>query len=480
MAQPYIFHLNSKSSEIIDVINNQIQAIVSSALMASLQLLTSLTMVLVIAAGLLWLNPDLALICISGFMILYCIIYLLARKFLLENSRQLVKLGATRIQLLQESIGGIRDIRINGTHDYFVKSFEIIDNLYREAQRKNTAIGTSPKYFVEGFGALLIAAIAVYFAVDKNSSIQTIVPELGVIVMAAQRILPMLQQIFSSVTSIRGVTSALKSVKEWSQLKIPIDNVNSQSITFNKKIELKDVSFKYPDQIKETLKNLNMSILKNQCIGISGLTGAGKSTLVDLMSGLLEPTEGVLLIDNVPVRHSIPDDINPSDISNQKKEHQYSVDAASWRKLIAYVPQNLFLADASIEHNIAFGIDSKFIDSRRIADAIKKAHLTKVIDEFPNGLQTIVGEGGIRLSGGQRQRIGIARALYKQASVLILDESTSALDPITEEKIIQTLLDIRSDLTIIIISHRVSTLKHCDANYKVINQNLLRLDKALP
>lgn len=480
MLQPYIFHLNFQSSEIIDVINNQVQTIVSSALMASLQLLTSFIMIFVIAAGLLWLNPDLTLVCIAGFSILYCIIYLVARKFLLENSRQLVKLGVTRIQLLQESIGGIRDIQINGTYNYFVKSFEIIDNLYREAQRKNTAIGASPKYFIEGFGAVLIIAIAIYFAAVKNSSIQSIVPELGVIVMAAQRTLPMLQQIFSGLTSIRGVTDTLRSVKEWSTLNIPIDDLSSKPIIFNNKIELQNVSFKYLDRSKETLRGINLVIPKNQCIGLSGLTGAGKSTLVDIISGLLEPTEGILLIDDIPVQKSISRSQNPSDISNQEKEYQYSVSAASWRKLIAYVPQNLFLADASIERNIAFGIESKFIDPNRIAAAIKNAHLDEVIHDLPNGLQTIVGEGGIRLSGGQRQRIGIARALYKQSSVLILDESTSALDNVTEENIIQSLLENRLGLTIIIISHRAATLRYCDTVYKITNQNLLKLDKVMP
>ena len=262
-------------------------------------------------------------------------------------------------------------------------------------------------------------------------------------------------------------------------LNIPIDDLSSKPIIFNNKIELRNVSFKYSDRSKETLRGINLVIPKNQCIGLSGLTGAGKSTLVDILSALLEPTEGILLIDDIPVQKSISRSQNPSDISNQEKEYQYSVSAASWRKLIAYVPQNLFLADASIERNIAFGIEEKFIDPNRIAAAIKNAHLTEVINDLPNGLQTIVGEGGIRLSGGQRQRIGIARALYKQSSVLILDESTSALDIITEENIIQSLLDNRSDLTIIIISHRAATLRHCDTVYKITNQNLLKLDKVM-
>jgi ABC-type multidrug transport system fused ATPase/permease subunit len=237
--------------------------------------------------------------------------------------------------------------------------------------------------------------------------------------------------------------------------------------TFEHSIELKEVSFSYQtaqDQATPLLviEQLNLVILKGQTIGLCGTSGAGKSTLLDILMGLLEPTSGQLLVDSKPCHAN----------SDEKT-------ASAWRRQIAHVPQHIFLLDASIASNIAFSVLPEAIDRDRVKQAMDQAQLSAFIDSLPLGADTLVGERGVRLSGGQRQRIGIARALYKRASLLVLDEATSALDTVMEEAITQSLARLNPDLTIAIVSHRPSTLKHCDVIYRVEQGRLVRSDREL-
>ncbi|CAN1536689.1 MdlB ABC-type multidrug transport system, ATPase and permease components [Burkholderiaceae bacterium] len=473
LLQPYAFHLTKTSSEIIDVITSRVQMLVSSVLMAGLQLLTSLVMVLAFAGVLLWINPQLAGTALVGFGLVYLLIYRASRWYLSANSKSMSQVGDKRYKMLQEGMGGIRDIHIDGTHEYFVNAFKQADEVFRHAQSQNAIISASPKYLVEGLGTLFLAGLAVAYATHSpdtqtgSPSLTSIVPMLGVLVLSAQRLLPLMQQIYAGWTSIRGMADTLHIVRQWLQLEVP-QQVPLQpspqplpmSITPLLKpvkpgvskafIELNDVSFAYQPSMPRVLNHINLTIYQGQTIGLFGTTGGGKSTLLDILMGLLEPTTGQLLVDG-KVQYSA--NSNP--------------DAGAWRRHIAHVSQHIFLANASITRNIAFGLPSEAIDHDRIQLAIVQAHLFEFCDSLPQGLDTEIGERGIRLSGGQRQRIGIARALYKRASLLVLDEATSALDPITEEAITQSLARLHPELTIVMVSHRPSALKHCDVIYRV-------------
>lgn len=475
LLQPYAFHLTKTSSEIIDVITSRVQLLVSAVLMAGLQLLTSLVMVSAIAGVLLWINPQLASMALVGFGLVYLLIYRASRWRLSSNSKKMSRVSEKRYKTLQEGLGGIRDIHIDGTHKYFVDAFKLADDAFRNAQSQNAIISSSPRYLVEGLGTLLLAGLAVAYAIHTpdaqtgSPSLTSIVPMLGVLVLSAQRLLPMMQQIYAGWTNIRGMAHTLHIVCQWLQLEVPQqvpEQVPPQATVSLLKpampgaskpfIELKSVSFAYQPSMPLVLDHVNLTIEKGRTIGLFGATGAGKSTLLDILMGLLEPTSGQLLVDG-KVQHSAD--------SNS--------DAGAWRRNIAHVSQHIFLANSSITNNIAFGFPSEAIDHDRIQWAITQAQLAEYCDSLPQGLDTEIGERGIRLSGGQRQRIGIARALYKKSSLLVLDEATSALDPATEAFIYHTLARLNPELSIVIVSHRQSALKYCDVVYRLAKGNLL-------
>jgi ABC-type bacteriocin/lantibiotic exporter with double-glycine peptidase domain len=354
--------------------------------------------------------------------------------------------GAKRHQILQEGMGGLRDISLDKTADYFVQVFRRLDDTFRTAQYQNAIISTSPRYLVEGIGTLLIAVFAVVLATRSESNMQTQIPTIGVLVMAAQRMIPMLQQIYASFSSIRGMAHSLSVVREWVELPLPQTQTRTDlcadpvEVAFNESIALENIVFSYQIGGHAMLNQLSLSIKKGQHIGLCGKTGIGKSTLLDILMGLLLPTQGQLVIDG--------EALNASNIHR-------------WQRRIAHVPQHIFLADTSIAQNIAFGRPESQLDMVRIKQVAEQAHLTEFIESTSNGYDTMVGERGIRLSGGQRQRIGIARALYKQADLLVLDEATSALDPITEEAITASLAKLNPSLTVVMVSHRPSALKNC-------------------
>jgi ATP-binding cassette subfamily B protein len=300
---------------------------------------------------------------------------------------------------------------------------------------------------MEAIGMGLIAILA-YFMTQQQNGISTAIPILGALALGAQRLLPTLQQAYSSYSAIQGSKSSIQDVLDLLNQPLPIHATQNQSleIPFKKEITLNNISFRYSKNTPWVLKNINLKITKGMRIGFIGSTGSGKSTLLDIIMGLLEPTKGEVVVDN----HVIT-------ISNRQV----------WQKHIAHVPQSIYLSDSTIEENIAFGISRDEINTKRVEKSIKQAKIDELISESMGNYQTIVGEQGIRLSGGQRQRIGIARALYKQADILVLDEATSALDNDTEFEVMKELSGLKKDLTVLIIAHRLSTLKGCDKIIKI-------------
>jgi ATP-binding cassette subfamily B protein len=326
----------------------------------------------------------------------------------------------------------------------------------QKAIATNQVVSVTPRYAIEAIGISLIAGAAFVLSVGNSEGVSGVVPLLGVMALGAQRLLPMVQQIYSGYITIKGQQASIEDAL--SLLDQPTRNSAHprviKPLPFRRTLALRDLSFRYARDFPFILKSLNLEIMKGTRVGLIGTTGSGKSTLLDVVSGLLTPSQGSLLIDGVQVTN---------------------VNTQAWQQQIAHVPQGVFLADSSILENIAFGVPLGEIDIERVKQAAQKAQIAQTINNLSDGYSTMVGERGIRLSGGQRQRIGIARALYKRANVIILDEATSALDNETEEAVIQALESLGRNITIFFIAHRLTTLKNCDRILELDRGNITDL-----
>jgi len=439
--QPYIVHCMRNSSEIIAGISSKANGVISNIILPVLALISASIMLVSILLAMMLIDPLITFLAFSGFGILYAVIIGVTRKQLLIDSQVMARESVSVIKSLQEGLGGIRDVLIDGSQATYCDVYRKADLSMRSAHARSFFIAGSPRFSMEALGLILISLLA-YMLSKQPDGIEKAIPILGAIALGAQRLLPVLQQIYSSWTIMRGGHVPLQETLEL--LDQPLPDYLNQSITqpllFNRNIDLKDISFCYSSQAPYVLKKVDLSIPKGSRIGFMGATGSGKSTLLDIVMGLLKPTVGALFVDDEVI----------SDSNNR-----------SWQSHIAHVPQAIFLADSTIEENIAFGVSKDKIDIERVRLAAEMAQISQVIDSWPKQYQTHVGERGIRLSGGQRQRIGIARALYKKADVIIFDEATSALDNETESAVMEAIEGLSKDLTLLIIAHRLTTLKNC-------------------
>lgn len=440
--QPYEVHSSRNSSEVINSITTKINTIVYSVVLPILTIISSILMLAFVLTALLLIDPIIATFAIIGFGSLYAIITFMTRRTISTNSIKIARESTKVVKFLQEGMGGIRDILIDGNQRMYCQMYRESDYPLKKAQGENQFIAGSPRFAMESISMIFIAIFA-YILINQSNTIISVIPILGTFAIGAQRMLPVLQQAYAALTNIRGSKESLKDVVEL--LNQPLPNYLMQEeyspITFNKDIILDQVCFNYKSNNSSVLQEINLKIKTGDKIGFVGSTGSGKSTLLDIIMGLLVPIKGKMLIDGVSIT-----------VAN----------AQSWQKNIAHVPQAIFLSDDTIEANIAFGVPQDRIDINRIKKAAKEAKLDGLIETWPDKYKTFVGERGARLSGGQRQRIGIARALYKQASVIILDEATSALDSKTEGQIMNTIGDLDKSITVLIIAHRTTTLKNCD------------------
>ena len=448
--QPYSVHLLRNSSEIINGVSNQANSVIYGVVMPVLNLISAFVMLLVILSALLLINPSVALISFIGFGLIYIFIIGMTRRRLARDGRLIAYESAQVIRLLQEGLGGIRDILIDGTQKIYCAMYGQADASLRRAQGNNVFTSQSPRYYMEALGMLIIAALA-YRMANEQHGVAKAIPVLGALALGAQRLLPVLQQAYSSWTSIQGNKANLEQSLCFLAQPLPahIGRNLIGSEPFRHHIRLYDVSFRYSlDRAPWVLNSINLLIAKGAKIGFVGKTGSGKSTLLDILMGLLKPTEGFLEIDGKPLGAD---------------------DYPAWQAHIAHVPQTIFLADMSIEENIAFGVPREEIDCERVRLSAEQAQLSELVDSWPEKYQTMVGERGVRLSGGQRQRIGIARALYKNSDVIIFDEATSSLDSKTEEKVMQAIESLNPELTILIVAHRLSTLRSCTQIVELVN-----------
>ncbi len=453
--QEYAVHVSRNSSEVINGIISKTGTVIGGVISPTLNLISSTVLLIGIVGVLFAINVVVALSASIGFGLLYWGVIRYTKTQLQENSQVIANQSTQMIKSLQEGLGGIRDVLIDSSQQFYCQLYRNADLSLRRASGKNTFISESPRYAIEAIGMSIIAGLA-YEMTQQEGGITTVIPVLGALALGAQRLLPTLQQAFSSYSTIKGSKSSFKDVVDL--LDQPLPEYANQPlptpILFKKEIKLINFNFRYTEDTPWILKNINLSLVKGERVGFMGVTGSGKSTLLDVIMGLLSSTDGQFIIDDQPI--------------NDKNRR-------AWQAHIAHVPQNIYLSDSTIEENIAFGIPKEQIIHQRVERAAQQAQISELIEGWKDGYQTFIGERGVRLSGGQRQRIGIARALYKQADVLIFDEATSALDIETEQAVMEAIDDLERELTILIIAHRLTTLKGCDKIIKLDKNNVIHV-----
>lgn len=444
--QPYSVHVARSSSEIISGIAQKVGT-ATGVLISVVTVITSTALFVAIMATLLAVDPIVAIISMLSFGSAYGVIAWLTRRRLVYNSQCIAQEQTQVVKALQEGLGAIRDVLLDGTQKVYCNVYRKAILQLQRASGENTFINQAPRYAMEALGMALIAVFVLALSY-RPGGVAAALPILGMLALGAQRLLPLMQQLYGNWSVVAGSKAALADVLALLDQPLPAEANQPEPVPLALKatISFDNVRFHYGSNGPWVLNGINLEIPKGARIGFVGSTGSGKSTALDLLMGLLEPTQGQILVDGQPV----------------SLDHR-----RAWQRTVAHVPQSIFLADTTIAENIAFGIPPDQIDLERVRKAAEQARIAEFIESRPEAYNAIVGERGVRLSGGQRQRIGIARALYKQASVLIFDEATSALDNKTEQAVMQAIEGLSEDLTILIIAHRLTTLKSCGAIVKL-------------
>lgn len=453
--QPYAVHIARNSSEIIAGISTKANAVVGYAILPVINIVVSAMMTMSILVLLIAIEPRLALSAFAGFAFLYVLVIFAVRRHIASCSAQM-NIEANRvIKALQEGLGGIRDVLLDGTQAAFCRIFGEADKRLRRSSGNVQMISVSPKLIIEALGIVFIATLACFYA-ERSEGVSGAIPLLGMLALGAQRLLPVLQQAFQSWAALRGGMATLIDTLDLLDQPLPpyIDQPVPAPLPFERTIELVSIEFRYSKTLPMILKGVNLTIPKGSRIGIIGTTGSGKSNLLDLLMGLLSPSCGWFMVDGQEVSCE---------------------NIVAWQQHIAHVPQAIFLSDSSIAENIAFGIPQDEIDFERVRQAAQKAHISDLIESWNEKYDTRVGERGVRLSGGQRQRIGIARALYKKADVVVFDEATSALDNDTENSVMESIDSLDVNLTVILVAHRLSTLKNCSQIIELVDGKVSRM-----
>lgn len=458
MHQPWLFHASGSSSQLINKVSQEASRVTGSVIQPLMKMNAKGTLALVLTTAIFIFNP---LVAVAGVMIFgaaYWGLFHTVRKRLARNGKTISITSRTRFKLMNEGFGGIKDTLLLGRQADFNRRFEVTNRKLARARGVTSALSQVPRYGMEllAFGGVIF--LVLYLLAVHEGNLGTILPILSMYALAGFKLLPAFQQIYASLATIKGNIASFDILED--DLKASQHTVQAlpaykeDKLTPKQSITLENIHFSYPGIKEKALSGLTLEIPVNHVIGLVGSTGSGKSTAIDVLLGLIAPQTGALKVDGEPLSGK---------------------SLRAWQNNVGFVPQSIFLSDASIRENIAFGLPSDEIDDERVKRASKMALLDEFLDRLPDGLETGVGERGIQLSGGQRQRIGIARALYDDADVLVLDEATSSLDGITEKLVMDAIHNFAGKKTIIMIAHRLATVKQCDSIYllaggKVIDQ----------
>lgn len=444
LRQPYSFFLQRNSSDMTKNMLSEVNVAVQQVFMQFMILISSVSVSAAIILMLIWVDPLLALGMIIFLGVCYWLIFALTRKYIIKIGGIRHKANGERYKTAIETFGGIKELKVLGRENAYVKAFTRPSLELAYYQAAGETLGLAPRYLIEALGFSSILIIAMYGMGKEGTALGSALPMLGLYTFGAQRLLPSLQMIYNSLSSMRfgepAINQLLKDLQE------PGNDgcfaaAEPAPLSIKKSIVMKNVSFAYPGSDVCAITDLSVHIPAATSVGIIGTTGSGKTTLVDILLGLLIPDSGEIQVDDIV--------LEPAKIR-------------AWQKNMGYVPQHIFLADESVAGNIAFGIAEAEIDQNLVEKAARMAQIHEFVAGLPDGYQTQIGERGVRLSGGQRQRIGIARALYHNPDVLILDEATSALDNETEAEVMKAIDALAGSKTIIMIAHRLTTVEKCD------------------
>lgn len=456
LSAPYTFHLNRNTSELIRNVTNETRFIASNIMLPFITISMNIVTILGIFVLLMAVEPIISVLSLffiggGGFIAIKTV------KNKLRHYGEVAKNERARmIQAVTEGVGGIKDIALMNRQKYFMDRFSTYIKNLTDADifRNIAAFASRPVVeFIAVIGLVFVAGAMILQGRETTS----IIPILALFGGAIVRLVPAASLIMNEYTKMKFFGHSLDAIYE--DVRNLKDNKNNKlnanksksKLPFNKNIQIHKLSYTYPNSHEKALSNINIKIRKGSSVGFVGESGAGKSTIVDIILGILEPQQGTIFVDGVDVFSNIRD----------------------WQNNLGYIPQFIYLSDDTIRNNIAFGLPEKDISDEKIEKAISAAQLKRIIYELPNGLNTMIGENGVRLSGGQRQRIGIARALYNNPAVLIMDEATSALDNITEKQVVESIEKLKGERTIITIAHRLTTVHNCDSLYLMKNGKII-------
>jgi ATP-binding cassette, subfamily B, bacterial PglK len=447
--RPYVFYLQENTSHLIRNSTTEV-GVYSGVLAASLNLVTEIFVLLGVISVLIYVQPFSTLIIASALFLSLYLYQFFTKSLMLQWGRERQYHEGKRIQFLQQSFGGVKDSKLLGRENFFVKQYSNSNSAVASVGRKQYILQQIPRYWLELL-IILVLSLLVIITMSQTNSVQDVIPIIGLFSIASFRMMPSTNRVLNSLQRIRlgipAVSLISQEIDFLRKEKYKKNHNQGSELNFNEFLKLEKVGFSYPNSDLETLTNINIKIKKGDFVGIIGTSGAGKSTLVDIILGLLDPQSGNIFID----KSELKDHLN------------------SWQDKIGYVPQNIYLTDDTLKSNIAFGIDISNINESLLKNAIINSQLEEFVNSLPSGVESMVGERGVRISGGQRQRIGIARALYHNPEILVLDEATSSLDVETEKRIMDSINLLIGSKTIIIVSHRYTTVSKCN--------HIFRLDK---
>jgi ATP-binding cassette subfamily C protein len=445
MRRPWVFHLQHNSSDLIHNVSYEVSQVFTHVVVSLFVIAVEALSLLVLACVLVAIEPVVVPSVGVALGLVSFVFYRLIHKKATRVGEEQRKMQAEMLKWIQQGLGGVKEARIIGVEDFFTRAYAKRSGPFAKSLVYHRMLGVLPRYVLETTGilALVLMTIAMF---ARGASEAEVLPVLGALAVAAVRVLPSTAHIIGSISLIRFVKPSVdnlwKALEPWpgdGKMGTKVGEV--KPLALEREIRLEGVSFTYPNAPKPSLRNVSITIAKGESIAFVGGSGAGKTTIVDAIIGLLDPEKGSITIDGAKLEGDrIP----------------------QWQRAIGYIPQTVFLSDDTIRRNVAFGVDDEHIDEARVLRALEAARLREHVESLPEGLDTFVGERGVRLSGGQRQRIGIARALYLEPKVLVLDEATSSLDGVTEREIVEAIERLRTDRTMVVIAHRLSTVRSCD------------------